>query len=476
MATSRRRRNRTSAKTRAPRQQIIQRPPRQNRLSVIDKADCDSIYQGSLSVLWECGMQVDDAEARQMLLDAGCKDIDGRIHYPPEVVDQALETVPPKISFYTQDGNLALSTDEEIPRFGTAVNCVQVLDPETDEYRPCLLSDIRNHGRLQEVLPHIDFASSLGYPSDVPAESEALESARALLDTTRKPIFFTGHDEHGVRKIWEDMALAVGGMGNLADKPIGLDLIGPVSPLKLGDEGCQRLIMAARLMLPVVCYPAIFPGMACPLTLAGAITQAAAESLAGIVLSQLAQPGAPVMSGSSVMPMDMRRADMAIGSPEYTLAGMGAAELFTHIGVPSWLGSGCSDAHEIGPQAMAEASASLQATSMACTSLTHNLGLLSSGRTGSMEMLVACDELAAMATKVATGIKVTPETIAVDVIKRAAPENSFLTDPHTLARYETEMWIPGLLQRGSLEEWQLNGKPSLQARLKEKTLSLLSSG
>ncbi len=409
-----------------------------------------------------------------MLLDAGCKDIDGRIHYPPETVKRALETVPDKIRFYTQDGAPAFSTDEKIPRFGSAINCVQVLDPETDEYRPCLLSDIRNHGRLQEVLPHIDFAASLGYPGDVSAEREALESTRALLETTRKPIFFSGHDEHGVRKIWEHMGQAVGGMGNLADKPIGLDLIGPVSPLKLSAEGCQRLIMAARLMLPAVCYPAIFPGMACPLTLSGSITQAAAESLAGIVVSQLTQPGAPVMSGSSVMPMDMRRADMAIGSPEYTLAGIGAAELYAHIGVPSWLGSGCSDAHEIGPQAMAEASAGLQATSVACTSLTHNLGVLSSGRTGSMEMLVACDELAAMATRFAAGIEVTSETIAVDVIKRAAPDNSFLTDPHTLARYETEMWIPGLFQRGSLEEWQLNGKQSLRARLKDKTLSLLN--
>ncbi|MCP4469481.1 MAG: hypothetical protein GY815_02135 [Gammaproteobacteria bacterium] len=61
------------------------------------------------------------------------------------------------------------------------------------------------------------------------------------------------------------------------------------------------------------------------------------------------------------------------------------------------------------------------------------------------------------------------------MIKRAAPDNSFLTDPHTLARYETEMWIPGLFQRESLEEWQLDGKPSLRARLKDKTLSLLSS-
>jgi trimethylamine---corrinoid protein Co-methyltransferase len=408
-----------------------------------------------------------------MLIAKGCLETDSRIHYPQEVVQKALKTVPRQITFYTQDGARAFSTADATPRFGTAVNCVQVLDPKTDAYRPCLLSDIRDHGRVQDALPHIDIAASLGYPSDIAAEDESLLSVRALLETTRKPIFFTGHDEHIVRRIWQDMAASVGGMATLAAKPVGLDLIGPISPLKLGGETCQRLIMAARLMLPVVCYPAIFPGMACPLTLAGAITQAAAESLAGMVISQIAQPGAPVMSGASVMPMDMRRADMAIGSPEYTLAGLGAADFFNHIGVPNWVGSGCSDAHDIGPQAFAEAAAGLQATCMAPTALTHNLGVLSSGRTGSVEMLIACDELAAMSTKFAAGIDVTNETIAVDVIRRAAPDNTFLTDPHTLARYETEMWMPNLFQRNSLENWQEEGQAHIRTRLKDRLSDIL---
>ncbi len=449
------------------------KPPRRMRLQTIDAQGAEDIFGGVLEILYRVGMQVEDDEARSLLTSAGCRDHDGRIFYPPDLVRRAIEAIPPSIAFFTQNGARAFATDDDTARFGSAVNCVQVLDPRSGEYRPCLLSDISDHGRLQDRLPNIDFAAALGYPSDVDAQTEALASARALLDTTGKPIFFTGHDEHGVRAIWDDMAVRVGGMGNLADRPIGLDLIGPISPLKLGAETCQRLLMAARLHLPVVCYPAIFPGMACPMTLAGAITQATAESLAGIVISQLAAPGAPVMSGASVMPMDMRRADMAIGSPEYTLAGLGAADVFDHLGIPCWAGSGCTDAHDIGPQALAEASANLHATTIGATALTHNLGLLSSGRTGSTEMLVACDELAAMARKFGAGIEVTRDTIATSVVARAASDNSFLTDPHTLARYETEMWIPGLFRREGIENWQEAGQPDLRAQLKEKTLSLL---
>ncbi|MDE2912192.1 MAG: trimethylamine methyltransferase family protein [Paracoccaceae bacterium] len=451
------------------------RHPRKARLEIIDAQGSAAIFESVLAILDRVGILVEDDEARALLIDGGCHEESGRIHYPPDLVRRSLESVPLRIQFHTQDGDPAFATDDSVPRFGTAVNCVQVLDPRTAEYRPCRLSDIRDHGRIQEALAYVDIAASLGYPGDVPAEQEALDSARALLDTTRKPVFFTGHDDQVVRAIWEEMGARSGGMGNLADRPFGLDLIGPVSPLKLGDESCQRLIMAARLHLPVVCYPAIFPGMACPLTLAGAITQATAESLAGIVISQLAAPGAPVMSGASVMPMDMRRADMAIGAPEYTLAGLGAADVFQHLGIPCWVGSGCTDAHDIGLQALAEASANLHGTCTAGTALTHNLGVLSSGRTGSMEMLVACNELAAMASKFGAGIEVTGETIAADVIARAAADNSFLTDPHTLERYKTEMWIPRLFRREGIEDWQAAGAPDMRKQLREITLDLLES-
>ena len=470
-------RSRTRSRNRPDKQRpVVARKSRLNRLEVIASDQAEHIIDAVFNVLATVGMIVEDAEAKAMLISAGCQNKDDRILYPRDVVRRALETVPPKIDFFNQNGEHCFSTDDTVPRFGSAVNCVQVLDPRNGEYRPCILADIKDHGRLQQALPHIDIAASLGYPSDIAAEEEAIASADALMDTTSKPIFFTGHDEHGVRTIWEHMGARVGGIANLAAKPFGLDLVGPVSPLKLGSETCQRLLMGARWHLPVVCYPAIFPGMACPLTLAGSITQATVESLAGIVISQLAAPGAPVMSGSSVMPMDMRRADMAIGSPEYTLAGLGAADVFQSLGIPSWVGSGCTDAHDIGAQAFAEVNASLHGTCLSGTALTHNLGVLSSGRTGSMEMLVACNEMAGMASQFGAGIAVTTDSIAEDVIARSYADNSYLIDPHTLARYETEMWMPELFQREALETWQDPDNPDFCQRLREQTLDLLESG
>ena len=227
-----------------------------------------------------------------------------------------------------------------------------------------------------------------------------------MIENTKKPAAFTGHDEVEANAIWSCLADAVGGWANLADKPCGLDLTGPVSPLKLGDEFCRRLKMAAERRLPVVCFPALFPGMSGPLTMAGSIAQSSAESLAGVVIHQLTNPGAPIMAGSSILPIDMRRADLAYGSPELMLAGIGAVDYFNSIGLPCWVGAGASDAHVPDLQAAAEVGANMALAALAETGFVHRLGFLSGGRTGSLEMLVLCDELASMTNGFAQGVVV----------------------------------------------------------------------
>ncbi len=110
---------------------------------------------------------------------------------------------------------------------------------------------------------------------------------------------------------------------------------------------------------------------------------------------------------------------------------------------------------------------------MAGTSLIHNLGYLSAGRTGSLEMLVLCDELANMVTRLSRGIEVKADTLALDVIKRAAPGNTFVSDGHTYAQYLGEMWLPELFTRSTIEDFLINGQTPLRARLQERISEIL---
>jgi len=446
-----------------------------HQVNVLNATDAASIHDAVLKILWEFGVLVEHTGARAMLLkQRGCQEGgNGRVKLPHDLVNQAISTVPKAIKLYDLNGRAMVDTSSKLPSYTPGHNCVRVLDHETRALRPCVLDDIRKTAIVCEKLPNIAMSCSLGYPGDVPAEDEALETLKMQLKHCSKPAIFLAHDDHIQSRIFNHLASLVGGMGNLADKPIAIELMGPISPLKLPEDFCQRVINGARARVPIVCYPATFPGMSSPISAAGAIAQSSAEAIAGIVVHQLTEPGAPVLSGSAVLPMDMRQADLAYGSPEYMLNGLGAADYFKHVGIPSWIGAGCSDSHDFDAQAAGEAGANMAISALASTPFVHNLGYLSGGRTGSLEMLALCDELVGWTNQMAGGCKVDADTIAVEVIKRAAPDNSYLTDQHTQDRYLSENWFPTLMERSDADAWLERGGPDLRSRISQRLGDIL---
>ncbi|MGI9464292.1 MAG: trimethylamine methyltransferase family protein, partial [Aestuariivirgaceae bacterium] len=387
---------------------VSSRKPKRLTLPVLKREQALLIHDAVRRILWDVGVIIDHHPTQRMLVEGhGCVvGDDGYVRMPPELVDRAISTVPDRIELFDLNGNLRVDTKSKVSSYCPGHNCVRLLDHETGHLRPCTLEDIRRTARVCEQLPNIDMVCTLGYPSDVAAEDEAVEATRAMVENSTKPAAILAHDEHIQEQIYSFLTEAVGGPNNFADKPVALELMGPISPLKLPDEFCMRIINCARWRMPVVCYPATFPGMSSPISTAGAIAQSSAEAIAGIVVHQVTEPGAPVLSGSAVLPMDMRQADLAYGSPEYMLNGLGAADYFQSIGIPAWVGAGCSDSHDFDAQAAAEAGANMTIAALAGTPFVHNLGFLSGGRTGSLEMLVLCDELIGWTSRMAAGVEV----------------------------------------------------------------------
>ena len=444
-------------------------------LELVDASQAARIHATVKSILWQVGVIIEHQPTRDLLVKQhGCRqDSDGRIHLMPELVERAIASVPDRIRLYDQDGNLRVDTASRMASFCPGHNCVRILDFRNGELRPCRLDDIRETAKLCQQLANIDMVCSLGYPSEVPPEDEVVATVRAMYEHCSKPAALLAHDDVIQERMLNLIADMTGGWSRMADKPVCLELMGPVSPLKLPAELCLRLINCARWRIPVVCYPATFPGMSCPISNAGAIAQSSAEAIAGIVVHQLVEAGAPVMSGSAILPMDLRQANLAYGSPEYMLAGLGASDYFRSIGIPSWVGAGCSDSHQFDAQAAAEAGANLAIAALASTPFVHNLGFLSGGRTGSLQLLVLCDELIGWSSKMAAGVDVTADTIALEVVRRAAHDNAYLTDDHTQERFLTENWYPGLCERSDADAWLEAGGRDMTARVNQRLRELL---
>ena len=444
-------------------------------LELVNSPQAQQIHDAVKSILWNVGVIIEHLPIRKLLLKShGCVEGDkGYVRIPPELIDQVISTVPSKVVLYDLEGNVKVDTSSKVSSYCPGHNCVRILDFRSDELRPCQLEDIRETAKLCEQLPNIDMVCSLGYPSEIDAKDEVIETVKAMYENCSKPAALLAHDDDVQLRMMTCIADMSGGWNRLADKPNALELMGPISPLKLPEELCARLINCARWRIPAVCYPATFPGMSSPISIAGSIAQSSAEAIAGIVVHQVTEPGAPVLSGSAILPMDLRQANLAYGSPEYMLAGLGASDYFRSIGIPSWVGAGCSDSHQFDAQAAAEAGANMTIAALAKTPFVHNLGFLSGGRTGSLEMLTLCDELIGWTSKFSAGVQVDSDSIAVEVIERATLSNDFLTDPHTMGRYLTENWYPNLSERSDAEAWELAGGYDMQARVKQRLRDIL---
>ena len=84
------------------------------RLTTVEDASAAAIHKAVLRVLWEVGAAIDEAEVRAWLIgDHGCRESDdGRLRFPPELVERALETVPPRVTLFDRDGALRVDTGE----------------------------------------------------------------------------------------------------------------------------------------------------------------------------------------------------------------------------------------------------------------------------------------------------------------------------------------------------------------------------
>lgn len=446
------------------------------KLRLLSEGDCKAIYRAAIQILQEMGMMVKDLDTRRMLQKAGCGESeDGYLHFEEQLVQKAINSVPEKMVLYDRNGDMAVDSADALPHFAPGLNSINILDHRSVEHRLYTLKDIEETARLCDRLPNIDMAAGLGNPSDLPASEQSMATVKALTEGTRKPLAFIAHDEKEDEEIWSYLAELAGSWDRLAKKPFALDLTGPYSPLELGEEACRRLKFCARHYLPVVCYPALITGAAGPVTLAGAIAQSSAEILAGIVVHQLEQPGAPVISGSAVLPMDLMTGGITYGSPEYSLACLGAVDFFGDLKIPTWFGAGCSDSHTVDTQAAAEAGMNLQVAVLSGTSFIHNLGYLSAGKTGSLEMLVLCDEIAGSLKTFVKGVDVDEETLAVDVTRRGYKDHSFMMDEHTLSHMRTALWQPSIFQRATREKWSESGSVQAVKRIRERVTELLHS-
>jgi trimethylamine--corrinoid protein Co-methyltransferase len=209
--------------------------------------------------------------------------------------------------------------------------------------------------------------------------------------------------------------------------------------------------------------------------LAGLLVQALAESLFGIVLSQLRKPGSQIIIGGLMSNMDMLTTIYCYGSPEMALLSAGYTDITKWLRVPEYETAGCCDTKIFEEQSAMEASINIATAALIGGNMIHDVGYLDSGLTSSMELMVASDEIISMLKRIMRGIPVNDDTMALDVMEAVGPGGHFMEQDHTYNRFKTEIWRPKLIDRQNWENWNTAGAKRYGERVHERVIELLET-
>jgi trimethylamine--corrinoid protein Co-methyltransferase len=352
---------------------------------------------------------------------------------------------------------------------------MSIYDLETCERRPSTLADVGRQAHLCDGLPNMDFIMSSAYPGDVPAYTAYLESFRTMVSNTVKPMVMTAAGPEDLEVMWKIACELRGGAEELRAKPYFIQYGEPVSPLMHSVEVIDKLLFCADWGIPLIYSPAPIAGATSPITHAGHIVQALAESLFGIVNPQLRRPGSPVLTGMGPVKLDMNTVQALYNSAEYYTTYLGMCEMAKWMDIPNWGYAGTSDSQCCDAQAGLDIAELTLLSMQAGSNLNHDVGYVDFGLSCSPELVVIVDEFVSMNRRTLEGIEVSEETLGLETIAAVGPGGDFLRAKHTKRHLRRLQWKPTILNRITQQAWEDAGSPDLREKARQKALAILAN-
>ncbi len=450
--------------------------PRAGHLTYLSEDDKQAIYEAALEIIGSVGMRVHHPAALELLRAAGCPvDEPDLVRIPRELVEQARATAPAVIAVYDREGRPAMELGGYNSYFGNGSAVTSVYDLETGEHRPTRLADGASAARLCDALPNIDFVMAYAHPHEVDPHRALLESFRAMVLNTVKPLVVVSEHAGDLAVMWQIACALRGGAEELRAKPYFTLYVEPVSPLRHPVDSVAKLLFCADKGIPAIYSPSPLAGGTAPITVAGHTAQGTAESLFGLVIHQLRRPGAPFLFGIGPAVLDMGTMQSAYNAPEYLMTYVCAVEMARWLNLPNWGYGGTSDAQVVDAQAGLEAAELTLLSLAAGSNLNHDAGYLDFGLTAALELIVIVDEYLSLNRRIFRGVEVTPETLALDTIRQVGPGGDFLTTKHTAKHVRSAQWRPTIINRLGHMRWQEDGALDLREKARRKALKLLET-
>ncbi|MBI2303503.1 MAG: trimethylamine methyltransferase family protein [Chloroflexi bacterium] len=284
-----------------------------SQFKVLSDGEVWQIYSSALELLGKVGIRFQHEEARHTLQEAGAHLAPDGITFriPPRLVEQSLAQAPKQVFLAGRipknDMLLEAGGEAFLEASGTAE---YILDLETGERRPGKREDTINCMRLINALSNVNIGAGCVVPSEIPVTFIDLHMFELALENTEKHIAYGGQNlEPNNELAFRLASLVVGGRKELEKRPLLHMRLSPVSPLAYGRDAVDKLLLATRWKVPVQVGSLPIAGGTSPVTLAGSLVVATAETMAGVVLAQSSAPGTPVILAGKIATLDLVSGD-----------------------------------------------------------------------------------------------------------------------------------------------------------------------
>jgi trimethylamine---corrinoid protein Co-methyltransferase len=436
----------------------------------------EEIVAEARSLLKTLGVEIHNERAVSLLADHGAR-IDAtheRVFFTDSLIDKALASAKPSFTLYDSLGNTAVELGSQRVNFTPGSAAITVLDSQSREIRKPDTADYLRYAKVVARMQNIASQSTAIVPADV--HVRIADSYRLYLSLLvgEKPVV-TGTFTIEAFEIMKELQLAVRGTPQeLAAKPLTIFSCCPTSPLKWSDATCQSLLDCAKYSIPVEYISMPLSGFMAPVTLVGTLVQHTAETLSGLVISQLTRPGTPALYGGSPAFFDIRYETTPMGSISTMMIDCAYNEIGKYLKLPTQAYIGLSDAKDLDAQAGLESSMGATLAALAGINNISGPGMLDFESCFSVEKLVVDNEICGMALHMIKGIEPKEDFPSQPIFEELLKEHHLLISEHTRKYFKEEDYWPGrTINRANKMRWEEEGGLTQFERAREEVTQIL---
>jgi len=440
--------------------------------ATLSESEITKIHYATLDILKNTGSNVFNEEALSLLKKAGCRVSGNLVKVPPHIVEKSILTAPKQITIFNRNGKAAMFLEDKNIYFGTGPTTPFSLDVFTGERRMTTVEDIKMHTKVSETLKNIDFVMPMGSATDVSKEISDIYEFISAVKYTTKPITFIAWNKKNLKAVIEIADIFSGSLDDLIEKPFIIQFSEPTSPLTHTKDAVDKLLYSAEIGIPVAYFPCNTMGGTGPMSIYGSIVQSNAESLMGLILSQLKREGTPFIIGGCGIPLNMSNGLLSVGAPEYYLTMSAYAAVCQYYKIPMFGLGGQSDSKVIDEQAAIEMTLHTFMSALSGINMIDGLAQLESCILGSIEMVVLLDEVIESIKRLLNGVDTGSDKEIRELINKVGPGGQYVSEEHTLKNFRS-VWFPTLFDRNNYSRWNEEGSLNLKQRLNKKTREII---